>query len=127
MLWRFAETGQTSLCLFRHLGKILLTRAHPQLASMHPSGCCRKDDWEHKASKCPLLTRMIGMSQSYSAADEDESIATIHRAFELGVDFFDTAEVYGPLVNKQLVGRTLKGRRAQVVTATARCDVCPLL
>ncbi len=60
----------------------------------------------------------MGMSQSYGEADEDESIATIHRALELGVDFFDTAEVYGPFINEELVGRVLKGRRDQVVIAT---------
>jgi aryl-alcohol dehydrogenase-like predicted oxidoreductase len=60
----------------------------------------------------------MGMSQSYGVPDENESIATIHRALELGVDFFDTAEVYGPFVNEQLVGRALKGRRKQVVIAT---------
>jgi aryl-alcohol dehydrogenase-like predicted oxidoreductase len=47
----------------------------------------------------------MGMSQSYGPADERESIATIHRALELGLDFFDTAEAYGPYVNKDLSGR----------------------
>ncbi len=60
----------------------------------------------------------MGMSQSYGVADEGESIATIHRALELGLNFFDTAEVYGPFINEQLVGRALKGRRDQVVIAT---------
>jgi aryl-alcohol dehydrogenase-like predicted oxidoreductase len=60
----------------------------------------------------------MGMSQSYGAADEQESIATIHRALELGVTFFDTAEVYGPFVNEELVGRALAGRRHDVVIAT---------
>ncbi|MDQ2945839.1 MAG: aldo/keto reductase [Acidobacteriota bacterium] len=60
----------------------------------------------------------MGMSQSYGVADEDESVATIHRALELGVNFFDTAEVYGPFANEQLVGRALKGRREQAVIAT---------
>ncbi len=60
----------------------------------------------------------MGMSQSYGEADEQESIATIHRALELGVTFFDTAEVYGPFKNEELVGRALKGRRKEVVIAT---------
>jgi len=60
----------------------------------------------------------MGMSQSYGPADEKESIATIHRALELGLDFFDTAEVYGPFVNEELLGRALKGRRQQAVIAT---------
>jgi aryl-alcohol dehydrogenase-like predicted oxidoreductase len=61
----------------------------------------------------------MGMSQSYGTSfDETESIATIHRAIELGVDFFDTAEVYGPFTNEELVGRALKGRRDAVIIAT---------
>ncbi len=60
----------------------------------------------------------MGMSQSYGPADESESIATLHRAIELGCTFLDTAEVYGPLVNEELLGRALKGRRDQVVLAT---------
>lgn len=60
----------------------------------------------------------MGMSQSYGAADEQESIATIHRALDLGVTFFDTAEVYGPFANEELVGRALARRRRDVVIAT---------
>jgi len=60
----------------------------------------------------------MGMSQSYGSADDGESIATIHRALDLGVNFFDTAEVYGAFMNEALVGRALKGRREQVVIAT---------
>src|SRR3984957_377356 len=60
----------------------------------------------------------MGMSQSYGVPDDTESIATIHRALELGLDFFDTAEVYGPFVNEELLGRALKGRREQAVIAT---------
>ncbi|RLP27704.1 aldo/keto reductase [Mesorhizobium sp. YM1C-6-2] len=60
----------------------------------------------------------MGMSQSYGPADETESIATLHRAIELGCNFLDTAEVYGPFTNEDLLGRALKGRRDQVVLAT---------
>jgi aryl-alcohol dehydrogenase-like predicted oxidoreductase len=63
----------------------------------------------------------MGMSQSYGSPeerDERESIATIHRALELGVNFLDTAEVYGPFTNEELVGRALKGRRDGVIVAT---------
>ena len=60
----------------------------------------------------------MGMSQSYGAADEHESMATIHRAIDLGVTFFDTAEAYGPYSNEELLGRGLKGRRGKVIIAT---------
>jgi aryl-alcohol dehydrogenase-like predicted oxidoreductase len=60
----------------------------------------------------------MGMSQSYGPADEAESISTIHRAIELGVTFFDTAEVYGPFHNEELLGRALRGHRNRVVIAT---------
>jgi aryl-alcohol dehydrogenase-like predicted oxidoreductase len=60
----------------------------------------------------------MGMSQAYGVPDDAESIATIHRALELGLDFFDTAEVYGPYTNEQLLGRALQGRRAQAIIAT---------
>ncbi|RUU87854.1 MULTISPECIES: aldo/keto reductase [unclassified Mesorhizobium] len=60
----------------------------------------------------------MGMSQSYGPADEAESIATLHRAIELGCTFLDTAEVYGPYANEALLGRALKGKRDQVTIAT---------
>jgi len=60
----------------------------------------------------------MGMSEFYGAGDETESIATIHRALELGIDFLDTADVYGPHKNEELVGRAIRGRRARVVLAT---------
>src|SRR6476646_1149970 len=64
---------------------------------------------------------LMGMSQAYGSAeerDERESIATIHRAIELGCTFLDTAEVYGPYTNEELLGRALKGRRDAVTLAT---------
>ena len=60
----------------------------------------------------------MGMSQSYGVPDDRESVATLHRALELGVTFFDTAEAYGPFTNEELLGRALAGRRDQVVLAT---------
>jgi aryl-alcohol dehydrogenase-like predicted oxidoreductase len=60
----------------------------------------------------------MGMSQSYGPADEVESIATLHRAIELGCTFLDTAEVYGPFTNEDLLGRALAGKRSQVTIAT---------
>ncbi|HEV7179032.1 MAG TPA: aldo/keto reductase [Candidatus Baltobacteraceae bacterium] len=63
----------------------------------------------------------MGMSQSYGSPeerDERESVATVHRAIELGVTFFDTAEAYGPYANEELLGRALRGRRDDVVIAT---------
>ena len=60
----------------------------------------------------------MGMSEYYGERDEEESLATIHRALELGITFFDTADVYGPHTNEQLLGRALRGHREQVIIAT---------
>jgi aryl-alcohol dehydrogenase-like predicted oxidoreductase len=60
----------------------------------------------------------MGMSEFYGDADEDEAVRTIHRALELGVNFLDTADMYGPFTNERLVGRAIAGRRDQVVLAT---------
>src|SRR5579884_3238434 len=60
----------------------------------------------------------MGMSHAYGTPDDAESIATIHRALELGLNFFDTAEVYGPFINEELLGRALEGRRDKAVIAT---------
>jgi aryl-alcohol dehydrogenase-like predicted oxidoreductase len=60
----------------------------------------------------------MGMSQSYGELDDQESLATLDRAIELGVTFFDTAEAYGPFTNEELLGRAFKGRRDRVVIAT---------
>lgn len=69
----------------------------------------------------PLGLGCMGMSASYGVAeerDEREAIATIHRALEIGINFLDTAEVYGPYTNEELVGKALQGKREQAVVAT---------
>ncbi len=60
----------------------------------------------------------MGMSEFYGTADEGEAIATIHRATELGITFFDTADMYGPFTNERLLGRAIEGRRDELVIAT---------
>ena len=66
----------------------------------------------------------MGMSEFYGTLDESESFATIQRALELGVDFFDTADIYGPFTNDQLLGRALRGKREGVIVATKFGSVC---
>jgi aryl-alcohol dehydrogenase-like predicted oxidoreductase len=65
----------------------------------------------------------MGMSEFYGEGDDEESLATIHRALELGVNFLDTADMYGPFTNEVLVGRAIKGRRDEVVLATKFANV----
>ena len=60
----------------------------------------------------------MGMSAFYGSTDEGEAIATIQRALELGIDFLDTAQLYGPMTNEELVGRAIKGHRDEYVIAT---------
>src|SRR3979490_429659 len=60
----------------------------------------------------------MGMSAFYGSADEGEAIATIRRALELGVDFLETAQLYGPMTNEELVGRAIEGHRDEYLIAT---------
>jgi aryl-alcohol dehydrogenase-like predicted oxidoreductase len=60
----------------------------------------------------------MGMSEFYGSTDDAESIATIHRALDLGMNFMDTADIYGRGSNEELVGRALRGRRDQAILAT---------
>jgi aryl-alcohol dehydrogenase-like predicted oxidoreductase len=64
----------------------------------------------------------MGMSEFYGARDDAESLATIHRALELGVTLLDTADMYGPFINEELVGRAIEGKRDRVVLAT-KCGI----
>jgi len=64
----------------------------------------------------------MGMSEFYGPTDEAEAIATIHRSIELGITLLDTADMYGPFTNEELVGRAIRGRRAEVVLAT-KCGI----
>jgi aryl-alcohol dehydrogenase-like predicted oxidoreductase len=88
-------------------------------------GLSRKDSMETRKLGSLAVSALglgcMSMSQSYGTAeerDDDESIATIHRAMELGVTLFDTAEAYGPYTNEELLGRALAGRRDRVLIAT---------
>lgn len=73
---------------------------------------------DHALEVSTLGLGCMGMSEFYGTRDEDEAVATIHRALDLGVTFLDTADMYGPFTNEQLVGRAIAGRRDEVQLAT---------
>ena len=79
-------------------------------------------DQRHLGSEKLVVSELglgcMGMSEFYGAGEEEESIATIHRAIELGITFLDTADMYGPFTNEKLVGKAIAGRRDDVVLAT---------
>src|SRR5215210_6300450 len=79
-------------------------------------------DQRHLGSEGLVVSELglgcMGMSEFYGTGDEEESLATIHRAIDLGITFLDTADMYGPFTNETLVGKAIAGRGDEVVLAT---------
>src|SRR5437773_8264247 len=86
----------------------------------HPTGGCMKT--RRLGARGPDVSAVglgcMGMSDFYGNRDEQEAMATIHRALDLGINFLDTADMYGPYTNEQLVGRAIQGKRDRVFLAT---------